>query len=486
MGFFSRLESRAREIDSLLCIGLDPHLDQLSTREPQSALDFCKSIIESTADITLAYKPNSAFFEFFGSEGIEVLENVIEFIPDDIPVILDGKRGDIASSAAAYAVAIFETLNADAATINPYLGYDSLAPFLQNEDRGIFLLCKTSNPGSRDLQELALRRSSLDTDASPFQMLYEMVANRAVEWNVKDNLGLVVGATQIEPLYRARQIASDLWFLAPGIGAQGGDLGLALQAGLREDGFGMVFPVSRGISKSINPRQAAIDLNDRINQYRKNLGDRGKQFRSSNGTDSGEQKLAVEILKSGCVKFGEFTLKSGIKSPIYIDLRRLTGFPELLDQVGVAFTKILGKLEFDHLAGLPYAGLPIATAISLIGGWPLVYPRKESKSYGTQVEVEGVFQEGEQVVLIDDLATTGGSKFEAIEKLRSVGLKVNDVVVLIDRESGAAEDLSESGYQLHAIFTLSQLLRIWLSEGLITDQQMERVENFLNEAGKVI
>ena len=126
------------------------------------------------------------------------------------------------------------------------------------------------------------------------------------------------------------------------------------------------------------------------------------------------------------------------------------------------------------------------TAISLIGGWPLVYPRKESKFYGTQVEVEGVFQEGEQVVLIDDLATTGGSKFEAIEKLRSVGLMVHDVVVLIDRESGAAEDLSESGYHLHAIFTLSQLLQIWLSEGLITDQQVERVENFLQEAGKDI
>ncbi len=481
MGFFSRLEMRAQEIDSLLCVGLDPHPDQLSTREPQAAFEFCRHLIESTADIALAYKPNSAFFEVFGSEGMSVLESVIELIPDEVPIILDAKRGDIASSAQAYAEAIFGKLGVNAVTINPYLGYDALSPFLQNEDQGAFLLCKTSNPGSKDLQDLPVRISSSQMVDPQFQTLYEYIAAKAVGWNVKDNLGLVVGATQIDPLNRVRNIAPNLWFLAPGIGAQGGNLELAMEAGLRADGFGMVFPISRGISSAPDPRQAAISLNDRINRVRNKPERSHPRIQSTHPAEHVEKQLAVDILKSGCVKFGEFTLKSGLSSPIYIDLRRITGFPDLLQQVGNIFTRILEELEFDHLAGLPYAGLPIATAVSLIGKWSLVYPRKEPKSYGTRMDVEGVFSDGQRVVLIDDLATTGGSKFEAIDKLKSVGLSVKDVVVLIDRESGAAQDLSEAGYQLHAIYTLSRLLQVWLSEGLVTSQQVQRVENFLRE-----
>lgn len=481
MGFFSRLELRAQEIDSLLCVGLDPHPDQLSTLDPQAAFDFCRHLIESTADIALAYKPNSAFFEVFGSKGISVLERVIDIIPDEVPIILDAKRGDIASSAQAYAEAIFGKLEVNAVTINPYLGYDALSPFLQNEDQGAFLLCKTSNPGSKDLQDLPVRISSSQMVDPQIQTLYEYIAAKAVGWNVKDNLGLVVGATQIESLNRVRNIAQNLWFLAPGIGAQGGNLELALEFGLRADGFGMVFPISRGISSAPDPRQAAISLNDRINSLRRRSERSRPRIQSMHSAEHDEKQLAVDILNSGCVKFGEFTLKSGLSSPIYIDLRRITGYPDLLQRVGYAFTRVLEELEFDHLAGLPYAGLPIATAVSLAGKWSLVYPRKEPKSYGTRMEVEGVFREGQKVVLIDDLATTGGSKFEAIDKLKSVGLSVKDVVVLIDRESGAAQYLSEAGYQLHAIYTLSRLLQVWLSEGLVTSQQVQRVENFLRE-----
>ena len=186
-------------------------------------------------------------------------------------------------------------------------------------------------------------------------------------------------------------------------------------------------------------------------------------------------------ISAGVLRFGDFTLKSGISSPIYIDLRRLIGFPELLVRVGNAFSQVLRSLQFDHLAALPYAGLPIGTAVSLAGDWSMVYPRKETKSYGTHAEVEGVFTAGQRVVLIDDLATTGGSKFEAIEKLNAVGLTVKDVVVLIDRESGASEDLSKSGYQLHAIFTLTELIQDWHAEGLITQDQVEKIGKFLQE-----
>jgi uridine monophosphate synthetase len=251
--------------------------------------------------------------------------------------------------------------------------------------------------------------------------------------------------------------------------------------GLRADGLGMIVSVSRGISRATDPRQVAENLNKRINQIRKQLEPRAHhRFPANKRAESALKNLAIELLESGCVKFGEFKLKSGLISPIYIDLRRIVGYPDLLMRIANFYLEILGELKFDHLAALPYAGLPIATAISLQGGKSLVYPRKEIKSYGTRAEIEGIYSIGEQVVLIDDLATTGGSKFEAIDKLESVGLKVNDVVVLIDRQSGAFEDLAESGYRLHAIFTMAQLLKFWQAATLISDDQVGAVQEFIS------
>jgi uridine monophosphate synthetase len=150
--------------------------------------------------------------------------------------------------------------------------------------------------------------------------------------------------------------------------------------------------------------------------------------------DLHQARLADALLGAGCIKFGQFTLKSGLISPIYLDLRQLVAFPRLLDDVAAAYVKILRRLSFDRLAALPYAALPIGTAVSLQGNWPMIYPRKEAKTYGTKADIEGIFQPGETVAVVDDLATTGGSKFEAIEKLTAAGLKVRDVIVLIDRQ----------------------------------------------------
>ena len=480
MSFFSRLNQRVQKVDSLLCVGLDPHPADLPKESALAAKDFCLRIIDHTSNIAAAFKPNIAFFEAFGPEGLGVLQDVISNIPEDIPIILDAKRGDIASTARAYARAIFQTLGAHALTINPYLGHDAIEPFLVDPERGAFLLCKTSNEGAADLQDSILAEHKQIPGKIVPRFLYEKVALLATQWNVNDNLGLVVGATQLEALARVRTFAPDLWILAPGVGAQGGDLEEALNTGLRSDGLGMLITVSRGISRSEDPQKSAEEFRNRINQFRK---DKSTLATSPNiqreDASVAFTKLADGLLEAGCIKFGEFTLKSGLISPIYIDLRQLVSFPPLLAIVAQAYLPILHRLKFERLAGLPYAALPITSAISLVTNWPFIYPRKEVKEYGTKAEIEGVFNAGERVVIIDDLATTGGSKFESIEKLTNAGLQVIDIVVLIDRQSGASEALKKAGYTLHSVTNLTALVDYYSKTGKITREQAESVREFM-------
>jgi uridine monophosphate synthetase len=474
--FFSLLKRHVDDCSSLLCVGLDPHLADLPEPTALAARDFCLRLVEATARYAAAYKPNSAFFEQFGAAGWEALKQVIDAIAAQsartgsvFPVILDAKRGDIDSTAQAYATAAFQTLGAHALTVSPYLGQDSIKPFTTNPERGIFLLCKTSNPGAGDLQDL------LQADGRP---LYEHVAQLAQTCNTQGNVGLVVAATRPDVLARLRALAPDLWFLAPGVGAQGGQLEAALQAGLRTDGMGLLVSVSRSLSRASNPTRAAAALRDEMLHVR--AARRTHPAVTAPPAAPANSALAADLLASGCVRFGQFTLKSGVVSPIYLDLRQLISHPTILQRVARAYAGLLRDLTFDRLAGIPYAGLPIATAIALEMNRPLVYPRREAKDYGTKAVIEGEFKAGETAMVIDDLATTGGAKIEAIQKLEAAGLVVRDVVVLIDREQGAQEALAAAGYRLRAVVTLRQLLEAWHATRAVTPEQYQAALTFLD------
>jgi orotidine-5'-phosphate decarboxylase len=256
MNFTEKLLNASRKNQSWLCIGLDPDPELM----PQiGILEFNKSIIHSTSDLVCAYKPNLAFYEALGTEGLAILEKTIRYVPSDIPVIGDAKRGDIGNTARAYARALFAVLGFDAATVNPYLGFDSLEPFINYQDKGVFILCRTSNRGAADFQNLA-------AGGTP---LYEVVARKAKEWNVHGNIGLVVGATYPEELERVRSICPDMLLLIPGVGAQGGDLASAVGYGVDAHGEKAIINVSRQIlyaSKEKDFAQAARSVAEKIRQ----------------------------------------------------------------------------------------------------------------------------------------------------------------------------------------------------------------------------
>lgn len=269
--FFSFLEKRVDDVSSLLCVGLDPHISDLESPTAASALKFCLNLVKQTARYASAYKPNAAFFEVFGAEGWNVLKEVVSRVKEEsykqgstIPVVLDAKRGDIASTAEAYAQSAFESLGVDGITLSPYLGKDSIEPFIQIREKGVFILCKTSNAGSGDLQDVPI----VGADDHPPLPMYIHVAKLAEQWNEKNNVGIVVGATHLDAMKKIREAVPNLWFLTPGVGTQGADLEFAMKVGLRKDGKGMLIPVSRAISRANNPAKAAADLRDEMLGYR--------------------------------------------------------------------------------------------------------------------------------------------------------------------------------------------------------------------------
>ncbi|HEX9037832.1 MAG TPA: orotidine-5'-phosphate decarboxylase [Ktedonobacterales bacterium] len=265
--FIETLRQRWESTGSLVCVGLDPELERIPASAgvsrvsmqavagpvhgPDSEIErrllaFTQAIVRATADLVCAYKPNSAFFEQYGVAGIRALKWIISYIHTrypGVPVILDAKRGDIGSTSAAYARFAYDYLDADAVTLHPYLGRDALAPFLERADRGALILCRTSNPGGGEFQDL--RVATVDGETQP---LYERVAQSvAREWNERGNCGLVVGATYPDELRQVRQIVGDIPILVPGVGAQGGDVERVVRLGRDSRGHGLIISLSRSV-----------------------------------------------------------------------------------------------------------------------------------------------------------------------------------------------------------------------------------------------
>ena len=336
MTFREKLEARVKSIDSLLCVGLDPHESELFPQQQEenntttitadarceAAFTFCKTLVDATLSYAACYKPNSAFFEALGDDGMKTLRRLCrEVIPSDVPILLDVKRGDIGSTAAAYAVACYDHIGSDAVTLSPLMGWDSIKPFVTDTyaGKGAFLLCKTSNPSSHEL--LACHLASNET-------VYERIAKLVGDtWSSSaapsSLLGLVVGATEPVALRQARIAAGPAtWILAPGVGAQGGDLLKACRAGMNHEGSCMLVPVSRGISQAENPSHVAKELVDNIRNVKEqvvNASSKDTAETSSMVIERYQEDFIRFSLAESVLKFGSFVLKSGRTSPYFFN-----------------------------------------------------------------------------------------------------------------------------------------------------------------------
>jgi orotidine-5'-phosphate decarboxylase len=278
MKAIDKLKQAQIKNNSMLCVGLD--LDPKRVPQPFGAsskglFDFARLIIEATSDIVSAYKPNLAFFEAMGSDGISLLQQICRRIPEDIPVILDAKRGDIGNTSAQYAASLYKNFGADWVTVNPYMGHDSIKPFLDYQDRGVFVLCLTSNPGSMDFQ-------TLNCDGQP---LYMRVCEKASQWNTNQNIGLVVGATHPESMTNIRRCSGEMPLLIPGIGAQGGALEKAVMGGSAN----FTKTALLNVSRSVLYASKGQDFAEKARESAERIVSKINALRPTNRDESGPQ-----------------------------------------------------------------------------------------------------------------------------------------------------------------------------------------------------
>jgi len=492
--FFDVLSARCESINSILCVGLDPHDIDVQKIVEETGLDaasaaevFCTRIIAQTHHVAAAYKPNAAFFEAIGVDGVRALHRIIAKIPKEIPVLLDAKRGDISSTARAYASACFDVAQAHAVTVHPYMGRDSVEPFAKDSSKGVFVLCKTSNPSSNDFETLPVTSSDGKTAS-----LYEVVAAKCMEWDDEfgGNIGLVVGATDVEALANVRKAAPRLWILAPGVGFQGGNLSAAASAGLRPDGLGMLVPVSRGISRAEDPKAAAEGFCASLNDVR--------GTKRAGSLLPYQQKFIKLSLECRVLRFGSFTLKSGRTSPYFFNAGLFCG-GRSLHELGKCYAETIVRsgIKYDVIFGPAYKGITLAAAIasSLYADHgidvPFAYNRKEAKDHGEGGVLVGAPIKGKRVLLADDVITGGTAIRESVALLKANGASPAGVVIALDRQELVSKEATQSAVQsvqsefdipVVSIASLSNLLQ-YLKSGGFDDLLLNAVVDYRDTYG---
>jgi len=473
MNFLDKVNAAIKQNQSLLCVGLDPNPEMLPERYYQTGKrtvealkEWLHFVIAETADLVCAYKPTLGFYQSFGAEGIDLLQQILKAIPASIPVILDAKHSDLNTSTV-FAETVFSQWQVDAVTLCSYAGQDQVAPFLLYPDKAVFVLCHTSNPSAIALQ-------SYPSEESPF---YLQMAKVARTWGTPDQLGLELGAAMPDALARIRAAAPERVLLIRSVWAQSTDLAQTLAAGLNTSGDGLLVPIPQDWLGSEQLAEKTRVLRDEMN---------GARTAIVEGNSNCEvwfpdicllnqhrhQDLILQLYDLGCLSFGEFVQASGETFPYYIDLRTIISNPQIFHKILNAYADILKNLSFDRIAGIPYGSLPTAAGLALHLHCPMIFPRKEVKAHGTRRLIEGHFQPGETIVVVDDILISGNSAMEGAEKIKSTGLHVNDIVVFIDHEKGVKERLRSNGYQAHAVLTISEIATTLHAAGRINEAQL--------------
>jgi uridine monophosphate synthetase len=480
--FCDQLLAAIESNQTLLYLALDPDPESfpaslsLTGEETQSfvtdLLEKAKCAIDQTADLICACKITLGFYQSLGIPGLELLQQILTIIPPQIPVILDAKHCDLNTSTV-FAKTVFEDWQVDAVTLSPYAGFDQVAPFLLYPGKTVFVLCATANPSAAALQEYP----------NPENPLYLQLVRVSQTWGTPEKLGLEVGVMP-DMLARIRKAAPERLILVEGDIAEENDLtepnDLAelLAAGLSKNGEGLLLPIPPCLLTEENPRQAIQKLRDNINEQR---------LRAIAGSPTCDlwlpdvcflqpephRDLILQLYDIGCVVFGDHVQASGAVFPYYIDLRKIISIPQIFHQIVSAYADILKDLKFDRIAGIPYGSLPTATGLALRMERPMIFPRKEVKTYGAGKLIEGHFQAGETIVVVDDILISGKSVMEGATKLKSAGLNVEDIVVLIDHEQGVKDKLQANGYRAHSVLALSEIAQILYQANRINTEEFQ-------------
>ncbi|MDI9634345.1 bifunctional orotidine-5'-phosphate decarboxylase/orotate phosphoribosyltransferase [Oscillatoria amoena NRMC-F 0135] len=465
MSFFEKYSAATERNRTHLYISLDPDPELLEPSDNDSLWDWLHFLIAQTADLVCAYKLTLDFYQSLGVVGFQLLQQTLKAIPRHLPIILDAKHSDINTSTV-FARTVFEDWRVDACTIVPFGGLDHVAPFLVYPDKAVFVLSYTGNSSGDILQE----------HPSPDNPFYLQLIQASQSWGSPEQLGLEVSAAKPEVLAKIRSYAPERLILAVGEYSTPPDYAQSLIGG----GEGLLLPVSPDLLLHKKPGEAVDRLRTLVEQeHQKAIAPNSScQLWVPNVCflrSQPHRDLILQLYDIGCITFGDHVQASGEVFPYYIDLRKLISQPQTFHLALTAYAEILETLKFDRIAGIPYGSLPTATGLALRLGYPMIFPRKEVKAYGAKRLVEGHYEPGERIVVVDDILISGKSVMEGAQKLQSVGLEVKDIVVLIDHGRGVKDRLKQNGYNGYSVLTLSEIADTLLESGRITLTQFELI-----------